>query len=69
MCFEFEIPSKKKDKNLNMIDQEFEVESELEKFTRTSYYIRKIKTILSFFVLQDIFGLARFIMTYQSFTD
>ena len=31
MCFEFEIPNKKKDKNLNMIDAEFEVEPELEK--------------------------------------
>ena len=31
MCFEFEIPNKKKDKNLNMIDEEFEVEPELEK--------------------------------------
>ena len=31
MCFEFEIPSKKKDKNLNMIDEEFEVEPELKK--------------------------------------
>ena len=31
MCFELEIPNKKKDKNLNMIDEEFEVEPELEK--------------------------------------
>jgi hypothetical protein len=31
MCFEFEIPNKKKDKNLNMTDEEFEVEPELEK--------------------------------------
>ena len=31
MCFEFEIPNKKKDKNVNMIDEEFEVEPELEK--------------------------------------
>jgi hypothetical protein len=31
MCFEFEIPNKKKDKNLNTIDEEFEVEPELEK--------------------------------------
>ena len=31
MCFEFEIPSKKKDKNLNTIDEELEVEPELEK--------------------------------------
>ncbi len=30
MCFEFEIPNKKKDKNLK-IDEEFEVEPELEK--------------------------------------
>jgi hypothetical protein len=30
MCFEFEIPNKKKDKNLNMIE-ELEVEPELEK--------------------------------------
>jgi hypothetical protein len=30
MCFEFEIPNKKKDKNL-MIDEEFEVEPDLEK--------------------------------------
>ena len=32
MCFEFEIPNKKKDKNLNMIDAEFEVEPELKKY-------------------------------------
>ena len=31
MCFEFEMPNKKKDKNLNMIDEELEVEPELEK--------------------------------------
>ena len=31
MCFEFEIPNKKKDKNGNMIDEEFEVEPELGK--------------------------------------
>ena len=31
MCFEFEIPIRKKDKNHNMIDEEFEVEPELEK--------------------------------------
>ena len=32
MCFEFEIPNKKKDKNLNMIDEDnMEVEPELEK--------------------------------------
>ena len=31
MCFEFEIPNKRKDKNVNMIDEEFEVEPELEK--------------------------------------
>jgi hypothetical protein len=31
MCFEFEIPNKKKDKNLNMIDEELDVEPELEK--------------------------------------
>jgi hypothetical protein len=31
MCFEFEIPNKKKDKNLNTIDEELEVEPELEK--------------------------------------
>ena len=32
MCFEFEIPNKKKDKNLNMIDEDnTEIEPELEK--------------------------------------
>jgi hypothetical protein len=31
MCFELEIPNKKKDKNLNTIDEELEVEPELEK--------------------------------------
>ena len=31
MCFEYEIPIRKKDKNLNRIDEEFEVEPELEK--------------------------------------
>ena len=32
MCFEFEIPNKKKDKNLNMIDEDnMEIEPELEK--------------------------------------
>jgi hypothetical protein len=31
MCFEFEIPSKKKDKNLHTIDEELEAEPELEK--------------------------------------
>jgi len=31
MCFEFEIPSKKKDKNLHTIEEELEVEPELEK--------------------------------------
>jgi len=31
MCFEFEIPIKKKDKNLHTIDEELEVEPELEK--------------------------------------
>ena len=31
MCFEFEIPNKKKVKNFDMIDEEFEVEPELEK--------------------------------------
>ena len=31
MCFEFEIPNKKKDKNLHTIDEELEVEPELEK--------------------------------------
>ena len=31
MCFEFEIPIKRKTKNPNMIDEEFEVEPELEK--------------------------------------
>ena len=31
MCFEFEIPNKKKDKSLNTIDEELEVEPELEK--------------------------------------
>jgi len=31
MCFESIIPSKKKDKNLNTIDEELEVETELEK--------------------------------------
>jgi hypothetical protein len=32
MCFEFEIPNKKKDKNLNMIDEDnTEIEAELEK--------------------------------------
>jgi hypothetical protein len=30
MC-EFEIPNKKKDKNFNVIDEEFEIEPELEK--------------------------------------
>jgi len=31
MCFEFEIPNKKKDKKINTIDEELEVEPELEK--------------------------------------
>ena len=31
MCFEFEIPDKKKDKNLHTIDEELEVEPEFEK--------------------------------------
>ena len=31
MCFEFEIPNKKKDKNLHTIDEELEFEPELEK--------------------------------------
>jgi hypothetical protein len=31
MCFEFEIPNKKKDKNLNTIEENLEVEPELEK--------------------------------------
>ena len=31
MCFEFEIPNKKKDKNLNTIDEGLEFEPELEK--------------------------------------
>ena len=31
MCFEFEIPNKKKDKNLHTIDEELEVEPELQK--------------------------------------
>ena len=31
LCFEFEIPNKKNDKNLNTIDEELEVEPELEK--------------------------------------
>jgi hypothetical protein len=31
MCFEFEIPNKMKDKNLNTIDEELEAEPELEK--------------------------------------
>jgi hypothetical protein len=31
MCFEFEIPNKKNNKNLNTIDEESEVEPELEK--------------------------------------
>jgi hypothetical protein len=30
MCFEFEIPNKKKEKNLNTIDEELGVEPELE---------------------------------------
>jgi hypothetical protein len=32
MCFEFEIPNKKKEKNLNMINEyDMEIEPELEK--------------------------------------
>lgn len=31
MCFEFEIPNKKKDKNLNTIEEDLDVEAELEK--------------------------------------
>ena len=31
MCFEFEIPNKKKDKSLNPIDEESGVKPELEK--------------------------------------
>jgi hypothetical protein len=31
MCFDFEIPNKKKDKNLNTIEVDLEVEPELEK--------------------------------------
>ena len=31
MCFEFEIPNKKKDKNLNTIEEDLNVEPELEK--------------------------------------
>ena len=31
MCFEFEIPNMKKDKNLHTIDEEVEVEPEFEK--------------------------------------
>ena len=31
MCFEFKIPNKKKDKNLNTIEEDFDVEPELEK--------------------------------------
>ena len=31
MCFEFEIPNKKKDKNLNTIEEDLDVEPELEK--------------------------------------
>ena len=33
MCFEFEIPNKKKDKNLNMIDEDnTEIEPSLKKY-------------------------------------
>jgi hypothetical protein len=31
MCFEFEIPNKKKDKNLNTIEEDLDFEPELEK--------------------------------------
>ncbi len=31
MCFEFEIPNKKKEKSLNMINEDAQVEPELEK--------------------------------------
>jgi hypothetical protein len=31
ICFEFEIPNKKKDKNLNTIEEDLDVEPELEK--------------------------------------
>ena len=31
MCFDFEIPNKKKDKNLNTIEEDLDVEPELEK--------------------------------------
>jgi hypothetical protein len=31
MCFEFEIPNKKKDKNLNTIEEDLDLEPELEK--------------------------------------
>jgi hypothetical protein len=31
MCFEFEIPNKKKDKTLNTIEEDLDVEPELEK--------------------------------------
>ncbi len=31
MCFEFEIPNKKKDKNLNTIEEDLDAEPELEK--------------------------------------
>ncbi len=54
MCFEFEIPNKKKDKNLNIIDDEFEVEPELEQVPRAGYYASKIKAILSFFVVPSM---------------
>ena len=62
MCFEFEIPNKKKDKNFNMIDAEFEVEPELEKVTRTGYCVSKIKQFF-FFVVHHIFGLAKVVIT------
>ena len=31
MCFEFEIPNKKKGKNLNTIEEDLDIEPELEK--------------------------------------
>jgi hypothetical protein len=44
MCFEFEIPNKKNDKNLNMIDEELEVEPELEKSRRACYSVNKLNS-------------------------
>ena len=51
MCFEFEIPNKKKDKNLNTIDSELEVEPELEKVRRAGYSVSKLKSFFNLYLL------------------